>query len=892
MTKITFPVLLLVFCTLSLTGFGQVPFFQSYSLLKKNEPVPVNAIFQDNNGFIWFGTSKGLFKYNGKNYRRFTLADSLADENVTAIAQDTNGRIWTGHKNGRLSFMEGNRFHTFDTDEGHAVAPVSDILFDKKGDLWFATLNDGLYHFTNNRLHRLDDQEGMPDLFVYDILEDTLGNIWAGTDGGVVICTSLAKDYRLRVLDYDDGLADNIVKRLALAEDQTLWLGTEDAGIIHYDPLQGTFTSLAGKWQSGSIRDFVLKGNQIWIASSMAGLMVYDIRGGAVKEYNRDTGCDLPALSVLMKDREGNIWAASKSGILRTPGDRLEFINTPVKDGDRNVMAVAADRQGNLWFSTREGLFKRTRQAPGQVVTTKQLTSTPFVNYTIISLFVDKDEQVWAGLYGEGVLRIDPRTGKVKHLRKELRNGNVLSISGKENTVWLATLGGAEKITISGNNLEIKNYSRENGLSSDFIYQAFVDSRNRVWFATDGWGIDMLDETGFHHLNQGLASKVVYGFAEDNSQQVWANVQDDGIYRWTGREFVHITVSGKDIHFRDNNISAFSSDAAGNLFVMHDLGIDIYRAEQQTVQYLGEEAGIEVQRANLNAIAKDPDGNLLLGTDGGIIKYNAVAANHTLAPKVMIDAVKISGRAADLDKLSDLRYDQNNVTINFLGFWYEHPEGIHYRYKMDNHDAGWIETGDNNVTYSQLTPGNYTFRVRAAASSSSSVGEEAVMNFVIKPPFWRTPVFYITSVVLLTITAYLFMRYRERKLVADKLLLETMVDERTREIQLQKEEIQAQNEEIMAQAEEIKGINENLEMLVNERTLELEKKNRALEEYAFINAHKLRAPLASILGLTNLIAKTNLDEEARIINQHLQQRADELDDIVRSITKAIEQGDR
>lgn len=135
------------------------------------------------------------------------------------------------------------------------------------------------------------------------------------------------------------------------------------------------------------------------------------------------------------------------------------------------------------------------------------------------------------------------------------------------------------------------------------------------------------------------------------------------------------------------------------------------------------------------------------------------------------------------------------------------------------------------------------------------------------------------------------MKFRERKLLEDKLRLEAKVEERTREIQQKTEEIQAQNEEIMAQAEEIQGINENLEMLVKLRTAELEKKNIALEEYAFIDAHKLRSPVASILGLVNLLAKAEPKDDTRVIREHLKQSADKLDAVVHSITKAIENAD-
>ncbi len=106
----------------------------------------------------------------------------------------------------------------------------------------------------------------------------------------------------------------------------------------------------------------------------------------------------------------------------------------------------------------------------------KPLANTPFNKYTVISLYTDSKGYVWAGLYGEGVLRINPTTGKVRHLNQELRNGNILSIAGHENTVWLGTLGGSTRITLNDDEtLDITNFSSKDGLASDFIYQVFLE---------------------------------------------------------------------------------------------------------------------------------------------------------------------------------------------------------------------------------------------------------------------------------------------------------------------------------------------------------------------------------------------------------------------------------
>jgi ligand-binding sensor domain-containing protein len=252
-----------LFCFFSLcaTLEAQVPAFQNYPLLRRNEPIKVYTLFQDRAGFIWYGTNKGLFKFDGVNLDRYTVADSLPEDHVTALGQDSLGRIWTGHKNGKLAFLDSDKIRTFNPDEGTSSNEISDILFDSKGNLWFSTLNDGLYYFTQGRLFRLDEQEGLPDIFVYDILEDPAGNIWAGTDGGAAICKLIDKKVDIRVLDYAHGLPDNIVKKLVIDKNHTVWMATEDAGIVSFDPVIGRTTSLIdGGWKYGAITDFTLSG--------------------------------------------------------------------------------------------------------------------------------------------------------------------------------------------------------------------------------------------------------------------------------------------------------------------------------------------------------------------------------------------------------------------------------------------------------------------------------------------------------------------------------------------------------------------------------------------------------------------------------------------------------
>jgi ligand-binding sensor domain-containing protein len=874
-------------------NYAQTPYFQHYLLLKKNDPVQVNTMYQDKLGIIWFGTNKGLFEFDGISYTRFTSNEGLPDNNVTAIGQDSTGRIWTGHKNGALAYFENSKISPFTPQEGTSTAEVSDIVFDKKGTLWFSTLNDGLYYYMNDRLYRLDENEGMPDLFVYDITEDKDGNVWAGTDGGVAICTVTGSKVKIKVLDNTSGAPDNIVKKIQLSED-AIWMATEDAGIISYDPKSQKFQSMVpGDWTNGTVTDFLVDKNQIWFSSHDAGIGVFNRETKNTKVYRVENETAFSSISTLLKDVEGNIWAGSKSGVMRTHGDEIEFIDQLDASLTTNVLALTTDKQGKIWFANRNGLFTYQNKT-GNLRTEKHLVNTPYQKQVIISLYVDDEGYVWAGLFGEGVLRINPLTGKVKLISNELRNGNVLNITGKGNVVWLATLGGGARITFKGEELSITNYDSQEGLISDYIYQVFVDSKNRVWFATDGKGVDMLDERGFHHFQEGLASKVVYGFAEDSKGNIWANVQANGIYQFDGSKFKPLP-SG--IRLRDNNVNGFASDTWGNLVVMHELGIDVYDANQNKIRHLSDEAGLHDRKANLNAVAKDQTGRIYFGTENGIVTYSNINRVGFTLPTPVLRSLRIYDQMASFKPGLKLKYDENNVTISYQGLWYQNPQNLNYRYRLENYDLDWINSRNTAVTYSRLPPGSYTFQVQVTDLENFDNLETASFHFIVQPPFWKTIPFYILSAALLFMLGYGFLKYRERKLQRDKLILELKVESRTAqikkknlEIQAQNDEILTQNEEIQAQAEEINGINENLEQLVQERTAQVLKKSKALEEYSFINAHKLRAPVASVLGLINLLEKTELNSEAQEINEHLKRSAGELDSIVYSITKAIEKG--
>jgi ligand-binding sensor domain-containing protein len=359
-----------------------------------------------------------------------------------------------------------------------------------------------------------------------------------------------------------------------------------------------------------------------------------------------------------------------------------------------------------------------------------------------------------------------------------------------------------------GDNLNVKYFSRADGLVSDYIYQVFIDSDDRVWFATDGKGVAMMDDKGFHDYKEGLGSLVVYGFAEDSAKTIWVNAQGEGIYRFDGQSFHPLS---REVSLRDNNVNSFAIDGDGKLVMIHDLGIDIYDPEHQLTYYLGDEVGLIGRRPNLNAVTRDTLGRLLLGTEQGVVKLTRSTEDRHSLPQPYIASVTVMDRLLETTNDLKLSYDENSMTIRYVGFWYQNPRNLNFQYRLENYDRDWIESVDRSATYSSLPPGKYRFVVRVSDADDFRNAKESAFSLVIRPPFWRTPWFYVALAFALVYGTYAYIRRSERKLILDKAVLEAKVHERTLEIQKQAEEIQAQNEEIQSQAEEIQGINDNLE---------------------------------------------------------------------------------
>jgi sugar lactone lactonase YvrE len=298
---------------------------------------------QDRTGYIWLGTSFGLYRFDGTTFHSVAVGNTDQDLRITALAEDSLNRIWVGSGSGKIGWIENGNYNLFQPEEGLSAKPVSDLIFDTRGNLWFSTLEDGLYYFTRDRLYRIDEQEGLPDLYLYDLEAHSDGSVWAGSDGGLIRCALSGSTLSLKVFSQQNGLQDNIVKRIKFS-DGRLFLATEDAGVLLMGE-KGEFVPLvSGGWIYGSVSDIEVRHAKVWAAIQNRGLLAIDIAGGLIQQYRQEA---LNASTELMCDAEGNLWLGSRAGLARTPGNTVEFflqnVNSP-----QNVVALAVTADNTM----------------------------------------------------------------------------------------------------------------------------------------------------------------------------------------------------------------------------------------------------------------------------------------------------------------------------------------------------------------------------------------------------------------------------------------------------------------------------------------------------------------------------------------------------------------
>jgi len=709
----------------------------------------VSVVYPAPDGYVYLCDGNELYRYTGLNSELIGQAGNAAQ--VFTKMYSYKNELWLGSSSGIIYILRNERLFRFNPEEGLPTAAITSFETDSLGQLWIGTNGEGIYCWTGKRLYQFGIDDGLPDA-VINSLHFWRGNIWAGTDGGLVRLSFRNKQKKIDVYSTKNGLADNIVTRIQSHNDQLL-LGFQSAGIAIFNG--DSFLAWPTNGAAG-VTEMHMAQDELWWITEDQRLFAHDFLHARTREIPLLIQAKKPRIQQIISDRNGNMWWLTAQGIFR---HTLALQQLPI--GETGVQAVLADRQHRLWYSTREGLFMRDFDK--EAVRIKLGDKIP----NIISLFEDQNGRIWAGCFGSGLWSINPFTLATTHFdeKQGLDNGNIFSISQQKDSLIIGTLGGIYRAAFGQEATTFFPDKQQNGPGAAYIFQLKIDKKQNLWVATDGEGIFRQSENSYTsvHANSPLA-RTFTSITEDRLGQRWFGAPQQGLFKYQGDSLQHIVTSTAEI--------AALASLGNYVYVVKAQGIDRLHIKNQQLFHWGKAQGLEQIEPYTNAIFQGID-EIWLGGQNELIRIRDFRSAHP-GPVLLLKSISINGQKHD----SIGHYfsaNENQVSFSFDALWYEDPEALHYRFKLDGYGQEWVNTRNQEVTFPRLSPGEYTFRLEVATNESFTGADALVWSFTIARPFYLRWWFFLISASVLFGLTYIYVRTRDKRLKKESQILQEKV---------------------------------------------------------------------------------------------------------------------
>lgn len=760
---------LIMFCVATSKSRGQDLGSKSFKLLDDNGSFKINCLFKTSDGYIYAGTTNGLYSFDGIRFKKNNFSKPATKDTVTAIFEDNSKQLWVGCKSGRIAKKINGALEYVETEEGNPKAAITSFIQDKQKNIWFATNGEGIYYFSNKHLYLINTANGLSDLHARALTLASNGDVLAATDQGINVCRIVNGKAAVNVIGPKNGLPDYYVTAIAPAGNNNFWIGMQEKGVCSYDHSTGRIitTPVIQNWNYGQVNDLLVSQKSLWIATEENGLM--KITGDAPEAF-RSGAAIQNKVTNLLQDNQGNVWMSTNAELVSITGSRLRLLPVYSPQVFENIHATMCDHQDNIWISNNAALIKYS-YTNGSYTERKYSFASLNTKTDITSIYQDINHNIWIGTMGRGIILLNPETGQSRSLSENplLQNSSILAITGRGNTVCAGGLEGvamifniAEKNKNIAEKYSFTNYNDIENVGNNYIYCVFKDSRGRIWFGTDGKGITVLENgklTTYNKTN-GLKDDHIYSFTEDKEGNIWFNTEGAGIYCFNGKTFKNYTDADG---ISDLKITAIKTGPLGNIILVNKKGIDILDTKTGSISYLNNKQGIDDVNTDMGSVAQDTAGNIIISTLKGFVTYTPV--EHTInRPKTIIESVQLFLTDVDKNVTGVYKHDQNSFQFNFTGLYYTTPDEVHYQYKLDGLDTGWVVTRDRSIAFPKLQPGTYTFHVRSSLNENFTNADEATYEFEIEKPIWKRLWFIILSILVLLGLGYWYVKRREKQL--------------------------------------------------------------------------------------------------------------------------------
>lgn len=728
----------------------------------------VQAIFQDSEGWMWFGTDKGVARFNGAEFKTSAVAGSpfeqLAGEDVRSIAEDNNGTIWlaTARSVRRITKNGENAGTPFDVEDPRQV------FVDSGGTVWIAG-SHGLSNFDGRGLIVFNHARELPSDDVRALAEDKGGSIWIATANGVAIFEddNLISFQRWREAhgtrnQAEDRDSSSVDARSVFADDAgRVWLATrteillvDKAGIQR--PAIEAMRSSTGALVGSPRAIGEDSGGRMWLSLDGGGVVVYD---PVQHESQRVNFLDRDHVAAIFTGREGNVWFATDNGVIGS--DFYSFVSFTTSrglaDNDVQQVVVAPGVPGSrgrsgLWFLTLGGVSRLEGERMVPVEGFRSGISVRAVSF-------DRAGSAWFAT-DQGALRWTGESLTQFNEGSGLASKNVQwvsAIEGGSAVVFATTRGASVFRDDSLHNIE--------ALAGYDVRHVFEDNDGRLWFATARGVVSVDPKSGGDELidtSRGLADNDARWVTRFNGRLLVATRA--GIQAYTGSAFTTIDADATNTLFVDRDGYLWAGTDEGRVKKLFE-----FAGHTLSTVYSGEPHALTGSR--VNSISQDSDGRIWIATNKGAVRHIPVA----IAPISEI-SLEVDGRAQQPSEPGsyNVSYGRHRLAFRFSAACTTGLARYVYRVKSGDGEQPWevlpMQQGaEREVSHLDLDEGSHTFELIALNRDLyGAKAPPATLSVRVGSPFWKSWWFYILTIAVVGMAlaaAFAVRRFGDREYV-------------------------------------------------------------------------------------------------------------------------------
>lgn len=804
--KVRFILLLTAFIGLSATLCAQSSTLFSTDMDLSNSLV--NQVYQDRNGIIWIATEDGLNRYDGSKFSIYKHeeknSNSPLHNYVRLFFEDSRGDFYIGYFAGLQKYDRATGTYTHIPlmlkigDPFNAY--ISAIIERQNGQILIGTSGHGIFELVNKKdsLYARQIMVEYPSAAIVNMMEDKDENLWVSTDDKGLFRIKPNNESKIF---FNPSTTPQVISSICQDKTGTIYAGSMSTGLYKLNTTTDSFVSIPYADPQLPVKTLcVTQNNEILIGTDGNGMKIY--RPGETdiddESFNVMT-FDFSKSKVhsIMEDENKNIWLGIfQKGVMLLPTRSGGFEYIGYKSvinnliGSNCIMSIYKDREGTMWVGTdSDGVYGISPNGKSSVhfSHTRQPNSVPSI---IMCIFEDSNHNLWLGSYLHGLAKLDRKTGQCQYISRVTDEGSfpiqrVYAITEDDNkNLWLGTHGGG-LYQMDMATHKIKLFSEENtdNRINRWIISLLKAHTGRLYVGThDGlYSIDLKTQrTVFNYQNHILHRHVIYTLYEDSKGILWVGTSQ-GLTSYDQRTSIIVTYTMND-GLPSNVVCAIQEDKEGSLWISTNSGISHFDPQKRQFTNYYANDGLQGNEFSKNA-SYNANGQLYFAGLNGITYFKP--EEITVPEKVLQvrltdfyihdQPVKKGMKSGPYEIIDTsvmeatnfhLAHNDNSFTIEFAATGFNNPERITYSYSMNNNDWIHLRPGTSRVSFNNLTPGRYTFKVMAKDFSIQSDVKE--INIHISPAwylsFWAKCVYwFIAFLIVILIISQIRQRYKARQ---------------------------------------------------------------------------------------------------------------------------------